>query len=62
MSRRNPNHLGRAIGRFFEEYLPHLRGLSTHTIKSYRDALVLFLRFASGDAQRPIERLVIFPP
>ena len=59
MSRRNPNHLGRAIGRFFEEYLPHLRGLSTHTIKSYRDALVLFLRFASGDAQRPIERLDI---
>ena len=59
MSRRNPNHLGRAIGRFFEEYLPHLRGLSTHTIKSYRDALVLFLRFASDDAQRPVERLDI---
>ena len=59
MSRRKPNDLGRAIGRFFEEYLPHLRGLSTHTIKSYRDALVLFLRFASADAQRPVERLDI---
>lgn len=51
--------LGRAVRRFFEEYLPHLRGLSLHTIRSYRDALVLFLRFAAGDAQRPIERLEI---
>ena len=59
MSRRKPNVLGRLIGRFFEQYLPHLRGLSTHTIKSYRDALVLFLRFASEDAKRPVERLDI---
>ena len=36
-----------------------LCGLSPHTIKSYRDALVLFLRFASSDARRPIERLAI---
>ena len=49
----------RLIRSFFEEYLPHLRGLSTHTIKSYRDALVLFLRFASSDADCPIERLDI---
>ena len=59
MTRRKPNDLGRLIGRFFEQYLPHLRGLSTHTIKSYRDALVLFLRFASEDAKRPVERLDI---
>ena len=59
MSRRKPNDLGRLIGRFFEQYLPHLRGLSTHTIKSYRDALVLFLRFAAEDAKRPVERLDI---
>ena len=59
MSRRKPNNLGRLIGRFFEQYLPHLRGLSTHTIKSYRDALVLFLRFAAEDAKRPVERLDI---
>jgi len=33
--------------RFFQEYLPELRGMSQHTIHSYRDALVLFLRFAA---------------
>ena len=59
MNRCKPNDLGRAVRRFFEEYLPHLRGLSAHTIKSYRDALVLFLRFASDDARRPVERLDI---
>ena len=59
MTQRKSNDLGRAVGRFFEDYLPHLRGLSTHTIKSYRDALVLFLRFASQDAERPVERLDI---
>ena len=59
MSGRRPTELGRAVRRFFEEYLTHLRGLSTHTVKSYRDALVLFLRFASHDARRPIERLEI---
>ena len=59
MNNRRPTDLGRVVRRFFEEYLPNLRGLSTHTIKSYRDALVLFLRFASSDARRPIERLGI---
>ncbi len=59
MSKRRPTDLGRAVRRFFEDYLPHLRGLSAHTIKSYRDAVVLFLRFASSDAQRPVERLDI---
>ena len=59
MNPRKPNDLGRAISRFFKEYLPHLRGLSAHTIKSYRDALVLFLRFVSDDAKCPVERLDI---
>ena len=45
--------------RFFEEYLPHLRGMSAHTIRSYRVALVLLLRFAATDAGRPVERLAI---
>ena len=59
MSSRRPSDLGRAVFRFFEEYLPHLRGMSAHTIRSYRDALVLFLRFAAADAGRPVERLAI---
>ena len=59
MRKRRPSDLGRAVFRFFEEYLPHLRGMSAHTIRSYRDALVLFLRFAATDAGRPVERLAI---
>ena len=59
MNTRRSTELGRLVRRFFEEYLPHQRGLSSHTIKSYRDACVLFLRFASSDAGRPIERLGI---
>jgi site-specific recombinase XerD len=59
MSARQARKLGRAVRRFFEEYLPHLRGMSMHTIRSYRDALVLFLRFAADDAHRPLERLEI---
>lgn len=59
MSARRARELGCAVRRFFETYLPELRGMSSHTIKSYRDALVLFLRFAATDTRRPIERLEI---
>ena len=40
-----PTGLGRSIVGFFQEYLPTLRGMSRHTIQSYRDGLVLFLQF-----------------
>ena len=59
MSAAQARQLGYAVRRFFEEYLPHLRGMSLHTIRSYRDGLVLFLRFVADDAQRPLERLEI---
>jgi len=39
------NMLARALRDFFTDYLPRLRGLSTHTIHSYRDTLSLLLRF-----------------
>ena len=51
-----PTELGQELVRFFEDYLPAQRGMSPHTIRSYRDALVLFLQFASQDATRPVER------
>lgn len=54
-----PTELGRDLVRFFEEYLPAQRGLSPHTVRSYRDALLLLLQFVSRDAKRPIERLDI---
>ncbi len=49
-----PNNLGRALVQFFQDYLPAQRGMSAHTIRSYRDAIVLFLRFAAQDAGRPV--------
>jgi len=57
MSPRKPTALAQAVRRFFEEYLVVLRGLSTHTIHSYRDALVLFLRFVAEEARCRIEHL-----
>ncbi|TIR16157.1 MAG: integrase [Mesorhizobium sp.] len=54
-----PTDLGRPIVRFFQEYLPTLRGMSRHTIRSYRDSMVLFLRFTTTDCGRPIEALMI---
>src|SRR5258708_31548423 len=54
-----PAGLGRDLVKFFDDFLPAQRGLSPHTIRSYRDALVLLLQFASRDAKRPVERLDI---
>ena len=46
MKRYPPTALGRAVVRFFQEYLPTLRGMSRHTIANYRDSMILFLQFA----------------
>jgi site-specific recombinase XerD len=40
-----PNALARAVHSFFEDYIPTLRGLSPNTLLSYRDTLMLLLRF-----------------
>jgi integrase/recombinase XerD len=39
--------LSPAIHQFFDHYLPHIRGVSDHTLKAYRDAFKLFLLFAA---------------
>jgi site-specific recombinase XerD len=57
MKPQRPNGLGRSTVRFFQEYLPGLRGMSQHTIHSYRDALVLFFEFAAKRAGRGIAEL-----
>lgn len=54
-----PNDLGRALVRFFQEYLPNQRGSSVHTLRSYRDCVVLFLRFAAQQAGGAVEDLGI---
>lgn len=57
MKRMRPNDLGLCVEKFFREYLPTLRGMSVHTLRSYRDALVLFLRFVSARCERRLENL-----
>jgi len=52
-----PNPLARALRSFFMEYLPLLRGVSPHTVLSYRDSLVLLLRFVSDQHKRPVVSL-----
>ncbi len=42
---------------FLTEYLPSQRGLSPNTIKSYRDAFVLLLRYCREVCEMRIERL-----
>lgn len=54
-----PTDLGRELVRFFEDYLPAQRGMSPHTIRSYRDALLLLLQFTSRDIKRGVERIAI---
>jgi integrase/recombinase XerD len=57
MKRIHPNQLGLCVEKFFREYLPTLRGMSVHTLRSYRDALILFLRFVSAHCGRRLEDL-----
>jgi integrase/recombinase XerD len=59
MKRPRPTDLGVGVTRFFEEYLPAQRGMSVHTIRSYRDAVVLMLQFAARDCRRGVEQLSI---
>jgi integrase/recombinase XerD len=57
MKRRLPTPLARALFGFFQEYLPTQRGMSLHTIRSYRDARLLFLRYLAQEKRQRIEAL-----
>ena len=52
-----PNDLARALRAFFADHLPRVRGTSPHTIQSYRDSLVLLLRFVATQTQRSVHLL-----
>jgi site-specific recombinase XerD len=54
MTRRPPNTLASTLRAFFTDYLSTLRGLSPHTIRSYRDGLTLLLRFVAAYTRRDI--------
>ena len=53
MKRQLPNQLGAVVRDYFTDHLPRLRGTSPHTIHSYRDSLVLLLRFLSARQNLP---------
>jgi len=57
MSRRRVTELGAAVVQFFETYLPTQRGLSRHTIRGYRDAIVMLLQFIARRCGSGIETL-----
>jgi len=57
MSVQRPNLLATSLRNFFGDYLPRLRGVSPHTIQSYRDSLVLLLRFLATQGHRGVADL-----
>src|SRR5260370_16650691 len=52
-----PNLLGAAIRDYFTDHLPRLRGMSPYTIHSYRDSMILLLRFVSRERNKPLTGL-----
>jgi site-specific recombinase XerD len=52
-----PNLLGAVIRDYFTDHLPRLRGNSPNTLHSYRDSIVLLLRFLSRQRNKPITGL-----
>ena len=47
------------IQAFFQDFLAAQRGLSPNTIVAYRDCIKLFLNFAAGRLERPVDKLTI---
>ena len=54
---RNNEYLSHYIRTFFEDYLVCRRNLSTCTIRSYRDVIVLFMRFSASRKKRKVAKL-----
>jgi len=52
-----PNLLGAIIRDYFTDHLPRLRGASPHTIHSYRDSIVLLLRFLAAKGGKAVTQL-----
>jgi integrase/recombinase XerD len=57
MKRQLPNLLGAIVRDYFTDHLPRVRGMSPHTIHSYRDSLRLLLRFLSVRGKRSVAEL-----
>lgn len=59
MSRTKPTDFARALSNYLFDFLPVKKGLSENTIKSYSDALALFLRFCETELGLKRENLEI---
>ncbi|MEK7732204.1 MAG: site-specific integrase [Planctomycetota bacterium] len=56
----NANHLiAPLIQAFFQHFLVAQKGLSPNTIVAYRDGIKLFLNFAAGRLQKPVDKLTV---
>jgi len=51
------NLLGPIVRDYFTDHLPRIRGSSPHTILSYRDSIVLLLRFIAEQRKVPVTAL-----
>ena len=54
MNRSSSRELFAQVQSYFTEYLPRQRGASVHTIRTYRDALTLLLRFVAEQRRRSL--------
>ena len=54
-----PTVLACSLRDFFADHLPRLRGMSPHTVLSYRDCWVLLLRFVAAQKKCDVTRLDI---
>lgn len=57
MKTKRPSLLAVLLKDFFENHLSKLRGMSQNTIHSYRDSMVLLLRFIASHRNRPASSL-----
>src|SRR3989454_5652394 len=57
MTGSQPHALARTLRQFFADHLPGVRGVSRHTIDSYRYALILLLRFLATAHGRSVTEL-----
>jgi len=52
-----PSSLARTLREFFADHLPRVRGMSPHTVCSYRDSFTILLRFLAERHGRDVVRL-----
>src|SRR4051812_36235688 len=57
MSRSASRSLFGHLQSYFTEYLPRQRGASVHTVRAYRDALTLLLKFVAEQRGRGVASL-----